>query len=90
MTVVNSEFANQRQSVIDRVYHEIKQRHNELLKLETDIAYLNQLFITSKILVENQGDIIINIEQTMDTVVVEIHISNCCKFTTNKCVEKTI
>jgi t-SNARE complex subunit (syntaxin) len=71
---------------IKNLYINIRQRHNDILKLEADIRYLQQLFITAGILIKNQGDIVIRIEDTMgiavaDTAaaVVELRMANDLK-----------
>ena len=41
------------------------ERHSQILHLEESLRYLRQLFIDHKILIENQGDVIIEIEKDL-------------------------
>lgn len=56
-------------SDIKNMYEQIRNKHNDILKLEADIRYLQQLFITADILIKNQGEIIIQIENNIDVTV---------------------
>jgi len=53
------------------LYENIREKHNEFLKLESDLRYLQQLFITANILVKNQGEIIVRVENNVDKVVAD-------------------
>eukprot|EP00002_Diphylleia_rotans_P007529 TRINITY_DN1711_c0_g1_i1.p1 TRINITY_DN1711_c0_g1~~TRINITY_DN1711_c0_g1_i1.p1 ORF type:complete len:293 (-),score=70.29 TRINITY_DN1711_c0_g1_i1:311-1189(-) len=45
-----------------QVYNDVLDRHNEILKLESSIAELHQLFVDMSILVEAQGELLNQIE----------------------------
>jgi syntaxin 1B/2/3 len=52
-----------------KTLEEIKDRHQELQKLERSIVELHQLFLDMAVLVETQGDVINEIDQNVEQAV---------------------
>lgn len=66
---------NQNQEATE-LYQSIIDRHNEIMKLENSIKYVKQLFIDNQVLVQNQGEILIEIENNLDQTIVRLEEGN--------------
>mmetsp|Transcript_6589 Transcript_6589/g.20742 ORF Transcript_6589/g.20742 Transcript_6589/m.20742 type:complete len:328 (-) Transcript_6589:37-1020(-) len=66
-------FADKIMSKADQValaaYQDVQSKHEELLRLETSIRELHQLFVDMAIMVEMQGELLDNIEESVSTTV---------------------
>eukprot|EP00002_Diphylleia_rotans_P018824 TRINITY_DN3644_c0_g1_i1.p1 TRINITY_DN3644_c0_g1~~TRINITY_DN3644_c0_g1_i1.p1 ORF type:complete len:297 (-),score=70.39 TRINITY_DN3644_c0_g1_i1:395-1285(-) len=61
----SSVFVDALASKYNRVYNEVCERHQEILKLESSIQELHQLFVDMAVLVEAQGELLDQIEHSV-------------------------
>ncbi|KAI9488595.1 t-SNARE [Zychaea mexicana] len=65
------------------VLNEVQSRHDDIKKIEKTILELHQLFVDMQMMIEQQGEVLTNVEQQVESTVVDLEQGN-------KDVEKAI